>query len=473
MTERWDAVVVGSGPNGLAAAITLAQAGWRVLVLERSAAPGGGCRTAPLTLPGFLHDVCSAIHPMAVSSPFFQKLELGLDWVQPEIPFAHPVDDEHAVACFRSVEETARQFGRDEGTYRRLMGTLSETYGQWTPALLERTWLPRHPLLLARFGLQAMRTSRGFAKSVFREATARALFAGAAAHVIGSFAAPFTASMGLLMMLTAHAVGWPFPRGGAQQIVDALVARLRSLGGTLELDREVRSLEDVPEAKVVLFDITPRQLLRIAGEALSPSYREALGRFRQGPGVFKFDYALSAPIPWRADICRRAGTVHVGGGFDEVDLAEETAVRGRVSERPFLLVAQPSLWDVSRAPVNQHTAWVYCHVPHGSNQDMTPQVEAQLERFAPGFRDCVLARRTMSPRELEAYNPNYVGGDIAGGSHAGLQLLMRPVPAWNPYRTSNPRLYLCSASTPPGAGVHGMCGENAARTALRDHRAGV
>jgi phytoene dehydrogenase-like protein len=474
VSKRRDAIVVGSGPNGLAAAITLAEAGWNVRVLERSSTPGGGCRTAALTLPGYLHDVCSAVHPLAVGSPFFQRTPLqGIDWVQPPLPFAHALTPTDAVALHRSVEETAEMMGPDAQRYRRFAQPLADKFASWTPTLLERSFMPRHPALLARFGMNGVRSARGFAHVFFKGERGRALFAGVAAHVIGSLGAPMTASMGLMMMLTGHALGWPFPRGGAERIVDALMERLRGLGGVLEVDTEVRSIDSLPKQTVIVFDLTPRQLLRIAGNALSPSYRQALSRFRHGPGVFKIDYALSAPIPWKAEACRRAGTVHVGGTFEDVDGREEQTARGVMPEHPFLLVAQHTVFDSSRAPPGGHTAWVYCHVPHGSEEDMTERIERELERYAPGFRDCVLARHTMSPAVLERYNPNYIGGDIAAGSHAGFQLLLRPVPRWNPYRTSHPLLYLCSASTPPGAGVHGMCGQNAAHTVVRDHRDGV
>jgi phytoene dehydrogenase-like protein len=468
----WDAVVVGSGPNGLSAAITLAEAGLSVRVLEQAATPGGGCRTAELTLPGFRHDVCSAVHPLALGGPFFgaQPLaEHGLEWISPDVSFAHPLEDGTAVLLERSVEATAAGLGVDGPAYVRLLGGFSKHFTEVTPTLFERWSFPKRPFVLARFGLSALRSARALADSRFKSERARALFAGSSAHNIGSLDAPFTAAMGLMLHATAHAVGWSFPKRGAGSIVEALVARLRSLGGDVETGREVRSLEDIPRCRMIFFDTTPRQMLRIAGNALKPRYRQRLERFRYGPGVFKLDYALSQPIPWTAKECLRAGTVHVGGTFEEIAASEQAVVDGKVPERPFLLVAQHTLFDPSRAPEGKHTGWVYCHVPHGSPEDMTARIEAQLERFAPGFRDTVLARASMGPGELERYNPNYLGGDIAAGSHEGLQLLARPLLALNPYRTSDPRIFICSASTPPGAGVHGMCGVNAARAALRIH----
>jgi phytoene dehydrogenase-like protein len=439
-------------------------------VLERASTPGGGARTAELTLPGFVHDVCSAIHPLAVGGPFFARLNLerwGLKWIQPELPFAHPLDDGSAPALHRSVERTADSLGADGARYRALFAPWVEHWQDVLNPLLERWRFPRRPFLLAEFGWHALSSIRGFADRNFDGRAARALFAGAGGHVISSFDQPMTASMPLMLHLLGHSTGWPLPEGGSRKIIEALVALLTSLGGELHLDHDVRSLVDVPESRVVLFDVTPSQLLAITGDHFHSRFRRSLARFRHGPGVFKLDYALSAPIPWRADSCRRAGTVHLGGTLEEIAAAEQACVEGRVPEKPYILVAQPSVFDSTRAPPGQHTAWVYCHVPHGSSVDMTSRIEAQLERFAPGFRDRVLARHSLGPHALQLYNPNYVGGDIAAGSHDGLQLLARPRVALNPYETADPRFYLCSASTPPGAGVHGMCGWNAARAVLR------
>jgi phytoene dehydrogenase-like protein len=473
--KHWDAIVVGSGPNGLAAAITLARAGRSVRVLESAPTLGGGMRSAELTNPGFVHDVCSAIHPLGVASPFFRSLSLperGLEWIFSPVAVAHPFDDGTAALLKRSVEDTAATLGPDAEAYRKEIGPLLSGFPVLLEDLLAPLWPPpKHPILMARFGLRAMASARVRAEALFRGERARGLFAGLAAHAVLPLESAFTASFGYLFALLGHAYGWPLARGGSQRIADALSSCLGSLGGEIELGHRVSSLDDLPGATVVIFDLTPRQIVAIARDKLPPGYRRALGRYRYGPAAFKLDWALSGPIPWAASECRQAATVHLGGTFDEIAASEEAAAHGRHCDRPYVILAQQSLFDPSRAPSNQHTAWGYCHVPYchvpnGSSEDMTARIEGQVERFAPGFRDLVIARSVRTPSGFETYNENYVGGDIAGGSTAFPQLFMRPVPRLVPYATPNPGLLIGSSSTPPGAGVHGMCGHLAARVAL-------
>ncbi len=468
----YDAVVVGSGPNGLAAAITLAQAGHSVLVIEGADTIGGGVRSAELTLSGFTHDVCAAVFPMSLLSPFLRSLPLaehGLTWIQPPVPLAHPLDDGTAVLVQRSVDETAACLGPDGGAYRRLMGPLVARWQKVTHEVLGPLRLPpRYPFVLARFGLLAVRPAYGFARYAFGGERARALFAGMAAHAIMPLERLTTAAYGLLTGGGAHAVGWPFPQGGAQQLTRALASYLAALGGEIETGRWIESMDDLPPSRAVLFDVTPRQLLAVAGERFTALYRRQLERFRYGPGVFKVDFALSSPVPWRAEGCDRAGTLHLGGTLDEIAASERSVWQGKHADRPYVLVAQPSRFDDTRAPDGRHTLWAYCHVPNGSTVDMTPAIEAQIERFAPGFRDLILARHTRNAVEMEQYNPNYIGGDIVGGAMDLPQLFTRPAIRLRPYATPAAGVYLCSSSTPPGGGVHGMCGHFAARAALRD-----
>lgn len=469
----YDAVVVGAGPNGLAAAVRLAQAKRSVLVVEASETIGGGTRSGELTLPGFVHDLCSAVHPLAVGSPYFRTLPLaahGLEWVQPELPLAHPLEDGSAAVLQRAVSATAERFGPDRRAYERLMGPLVARFEDLAADFLRPIlrW-PRHPLVMARFGWRSFRSAAGVAHAWFRTEQPQALLAGLAAHSFLPMEQVPSAAFGLVLAMAGHAVGWPVARGGSQRIAEALAGVLRSLGGQIETGRRIERLEELPKTQILLFDLTPRQLLRLIGDRLPATYRKRLERFRYGPGIFKLDYALSAPIPWRAAECCRAGTIHVGGSFAEISAAEAAVSRGEVPERPFVLLAQPSVCDSSRAPKGRHTAWAYCHVPAGSNFDMTGRVEAQIERFAPGFHDCVLARRTMGCAELERKNANLVGGSIDGGATDWWQLLARPVLRPTPYRVPIAGVYLCSASTPPGAGVHGMCGFHAAEAALREH----
>jgi phytoene dehydrogenase-like protein len=467
-----DAIVVGSGPNGLAAAIALARAGRSVLVLEAAETVGGGMRTAELTLPGFRHDVCSAIHPLGLGSPFFRKLPLeehGLEWIHPPAPLAHPCDDGTAVVLERSVESTAEALGADARAYRRLMEPLTASADSLLGDLLGPLRLPRHPAALARFGLQAILPADRLARRTFHGERARALFAGLAAHSMLPLSRSPSAAFGLVLGLLGHHVGWPLPRGGSQSLADALAAHLRSLGGEIECGRRVGSLDELPRAGTVLLDLTPRQLVAMAGDRLAAGYRRRLQGFRYGPGVFKLDLALDGPVPWRAAECARAGTVHLGGTLDEIAASEAQVSTGRVPDRPYVLLAQQSLFDTSRAPAGKHTVWAYCHVPNGATVDMAERIEAQIERFAPGFRELVIARHALGPAALERYNPNYVGGDINGGIQDLRQLFTRPAARLVPYETGLPGVFLCSSSTPPGGGVHGMCGYWAATAALR-HR---
>ena len=466
-----DAIVVGSGPNGLAAAITLARAGLSVRVLEAAETIGGGTRTQELTLPGFWHDVCSAIHPLGLASPFFRSLPLadyGVEWAQPEAAAAHPLDDGQAVLLERSMEATAAGLGEDGAAYRRVMAPLVDNWQALLDDLLGPLPLPpRHPWLDLGFGLKAIRSAQGLAGSLYRGRQAQALFAGMAAHSILPLDRPITAAFGLMMQLLGHAVGWPVVRGGSQNLACALEAYLHSLGGTVETNQRVRSLDELPSARVVMLDVTPRQVIELAGQKLPPGYRRQLERFRYGPGVFKLDWALDGPIPWRSAAVSRAGTVHLGGSLEQIAAAEAAVWRGRHPEQPFVLLAQQSLADPSRAPAGKHTAWAYCHVPNGSTEDMTAAIEGQVERYAPGFRDRILARSVKPPAAMEAHNLNYIGGDINGGVQDIFQFFTRPVLRLNPYSTPVSGVYICSSSTPPGGGVHGMCGYHAAQAALR------
>ena len=470
---NYDAVVVGSGPNGLSAAIRLAEAGCHVLLIEGRETIGGGLRTAELTLPGFAHDVCATVLGTYLASPYLSKLPLaqyGLEIVQPEIPLAHPFDETDklsgAAALYRSVERTAEGLGADGDAWQRLMGPFVEEATDLMPGILAPLQLPRHPLLMGRFARAALRSGRGLAQARFAEESARALFAGLAAHSLLPLEKAATAAFGLVLGIAAHAVGWPFARGGSQALANALAAHLRALGGEIVTGMPVERLDQLPAARAVLLDVSPRTMLRIAGDRFPAGYRRRLEQFHYGPGVFKIDWALSEPIPWRSSVCRRAGTLHLGGSMAEISASERAMWQGAVPESPFVLLVQQTLFDPTRAPAGQHTAWAYCHVPHASTADMTEAIEAQVERYAPGFRDCIRARHTFTAIELERYNPNYVGGAITGGAQDVTQLFTRPVARLNPYTTPLDGLYLCSASTPPGGGVHGMCGYFAAETAL-------
>ncbi|WP_419806916.1 phytoene desaturase family protein [Terriglobus sp.] len=459
--------VVGSGPNGLSAAIALARVGVRVTVFEGEDVPGGSLRTEEATLPGFRHDIGAAVFPMGVASPFFRSLPLqehGLQWVEPEIPLAHPLPGGDAVALFHSLDETTANLREDSGAYRSLMEPVADAWNDLIYEVLGPVFhVPRHPLALAGFGLKALQPATHLAQSTFATERARALFAGLAAHSVVPLDFAATSAVALVLGVTAHAGGWPVARGGSGAIANALTGVLTSLGGSVRTGTWVNSLRDLPQADCTLLDVTPQQFLKIAGDAVAPERRRPYVKFRRGPGICKVDWALSEPIPWQNELCRRAGTVHVGAFMEEIAASERDAFEGRCNDRPFILLAQPSLFDSSRAPAGKHTAWAYCHVPNGSAEDKTAAIEAQIERFAPGFREVILARNTRTAPRMEAWNPNLLGGDLSGGSMELTQLLRRP--KLPPYSTPIPGVYLCSSSTPPAGGVHGMCGALAAEAA--------
>ncbi len=469
MPETFDVVVVGAGPNGLSAAIVAARHGLSTLVIEAADTVGGGTRSAELTLPDFVHDVCSAVHPMAQASPFFKSLPLaahGLTWVTPPIACAHPLDSGDVALLTNSHEETARLLGTDEEAYQSSIGAIAREWQTIETDALSPIGIPSHPLQFTKFGIRALMPATTFARRQFSTEKAQALFAGNAAHSILPLERVGSSAIGLVLAAVAGIYGWPIPRGGSQAIANALASYLTSLGGVIRTGQRIESIDELPHSKIVLADTSPRALARMASGRMSAGSRNALERFRYGPGVFKVDWALSGPIPWKATDCLRAATVHVGGTLAEIAQGERQPWEGRSAERPFVLVTQPSLFDDSRAPAGQHTAWGYCHVPNGSAEDMTARIEAQMERFAPGFRDTVIARASRSPATLEQENANLVGGDISGGANDLVQLFLRPTRRM--YRTGAKGIYLCSASTPPGGGVHGMCGYHAATRAIRD-----
>ncbi|MET1055782.1 MAG: NAD(P)/FAD-dependent oxidoreductase [Pedobacter sp.] len=466
----YDAIVVGSGPNGLAAAITMQQQGLSVLLIEGKDTIGGGLRSAELTLPGFQHDICSAIHPMAVASPFFASLPLqqhGLEFIQPGLPAAHPFDDGTAAFLSHSLEDTANALAADKQAYLDLVGPLVRDWEKLVGNILSPLKFPKHPLLLAGFGLKALQSAEMISKS-FSTAKAKGLWAGMTAHSIQPLSKLTTAAIGMVLSAVGHVHGWPVPKGGSQTVADALASYFVSIGGEIQTGWMIKSLDELPKAKSVLLDLTPKQILELSPDKFSGLYKWQLGHYRYGMGVFKVDWALSAPIPFTAEECRKAGTIHIGNTFAEIARTEQQSARNVHAEKPFVLLAQSSLFDDSRAPAGKHTAWAYCHVPHGSVKDMTETIEKQVERFAPGFRDTILAKHTMNTAEIEAYNPNYIGGDINGGIIDLTQLYTRPALRISPYRTSAKGIYICSSSTPPGGGVHGMCGYHAAKQALSD-----
>ena len=466
----YDAIVVGSGPNGLAAAITIQRAGLSVLLVEAKDKIGGGLRSAELTLPGFVHDICSAIHPLAVSSPFFKSLPLhehGLEFIQPPIAAAHPFDDGNAAALFQSIDETVSTLNGDAQPYRSLIEPLLASWPGLLPEILGPFHIPRHPLAMAKFGLKGLRSADHLVKR-FHSKEARGFWAGMCAHAIQPLSNLATGAFGLVMLLTGHASGWPIAKGGTVAIANALASYFISLGGKIETNLPVRTLDQMPSSQVILFDVTPKQLMQIAGGKFSSIYKWQLKRYRQGMGVFKIDWALKDRIPFESALCQQAGTIHLGNTFEEIAGSEELTANGKIVDHPFVLLAQQSKFDETRAPQGKQTAWAYCHVPNGSVVDMTDRIEQQVERFAPGFKDIILSRHVMNTAQLEDYNPNNIGGDINGGVIDITQLFTRPALRLSPYRTSAKGIYICSSSTPPGGGVHGMCGYHAARRALRD-----
>ncbi len=466
----YDAIIVGSGPNGLAAAVTMQQAGLSVLLVEAKDAIGGGLRSAELTLPHFVHDICSAIHPLAAGSPFFKTLPLeqhGLEFIYPTIAAAHPFDDGRAAALHKSVEQTAQALGEDERSYLKLMKPFVKNWPRIAADVLGPLHFPKRPIAMARFGLKALTSATQLAKR-FRTREARGLWAGMAAHSIQPLSNVATSAIGLVLMATGHSEGWPISKGGSDAIANALASYFVSLGGTIETNFYVHSLSQLPSSHAVLFDITPMQLLQIAGYKFSSLYRWQLKRYRYGMGVFKIDWALDGPIPFTASACRQAGTIHLGNTLEEIVASEQSTSEGKHPDKPFVLLAQQSVFDPSRAPEGKHTAWAYCHVPNGSEVDMTERIEEQVERFAPHFRDRIIGRHVMNTAQIEAYNPNYIGGDINGGVIDIGQLFTRPALRLSPYKTSEKGIYICSSSTPPGGGVHGMCGYHAAKRVLKD-----
>jgi len=467
---EYDAVVIGSGPNGLSAAITLQQAGLKVLILEAKQTIGGGLRSEELTLPGFLHDVCSAIHPLAVGSPFFNSLPLeqfGLEFIYPDIAAAHPFDGGTEAVLKGSVVETANNLGVDRDTYFKLFEPLVKSWPDLAPDILAPLHYPKNPSGMVSFGLNALKSAVSLA-SRFESKEARGLWAGMAAHSMQSLSNQTSAAAGLVLLAAGHVKGWPVPKGGSMNIANALASYFVSIGGKIETGVHVRSMSHIPSSHTLLFDLTPKQILEIAGENFSAIYKWQLGRYRYGMGVFKIDWALDGQIPFITPGCLKAGTVHLGNTFEEIANGELMTSQGKHPEKPFVLLAQQSIIDSSRAPQGKHTAWAYCHVPNGSEKDMTEAIERQVERFAPGFRELILSKHTMNTKEMEIYNPNYIGGDINGGVIDMGQLLTRPALRISPYRTSAKGIYICSSSTPPGGGVHGMCGYHAAKQALRD-----
>jgi phytoene dehydrogenase-like protein len=472
MSEQYDAIITGSGSNGLAAAIHLQQKGLKTAIFEQASSPGGSTRTEEVTLPGFKHDIGSAILPMGVASPFFRNLPLekhGLEWIYPDIPYSHPFADGTALACFEDIDRTAAQLYKDEKAYKQIFKPIVEKWSQIENNLLGPLSWPEHPIELLKFGFKALPSAKMLVNHYFKEEKSKVFFYGSAAHSTLPLQAIASASFGLVLSTMAHKYGWPFPKGGAGKFVEALLSYYKSLGGELFLNRKVEDVNDLPEAKAYLFDLTPKQLLKLKGTDFPSLYRKRMGNYKYGAGVFKVDWALSEPIPFTNEKCRKSGTVHLGFTKAEMEESENSIHNNRVSDAPYVLLAQHSIFDDTRAPDNKHTAWAYCHVRNGSTADFTQQIEDQIEKAAPGFKDCILAKTTMNTQQLEVFNPNIIGGDINGGKQDITQLFTRPITRLSPYSTPNPKVYICSSSTPPGGGVHGMCGYSAAKKVLKDH----
>ncbi len=470
MSNDFDAIIIGSGPNGLAAAITLQQKGLSVLIVEAKKTIGGGLRSQSLTLPGFTHDVCSAVHPLAIASPFFANLPLGdygLEFIAPPVHAAHPFDDGSAGVLTSSLEQTAAALGKDEKIYLKHIQPLVKEWSKIVSDVLAPFHFPENPIAMASFGMQALKSAQQFSKQ-FSTEKAKGLWAGMAAHAIQPLSNSATSAIGLVLLTVGHVNGWPVPKSGSQAIADALLNYFKSLGGAMMTDFQVNKINQLPSAKALLFDVTPKQLVEIAGDQFSAFYKWQLKKYRYGMGVFKMDWALSGPVPFVNEDCRKAGTIHLGNTFNEIATAEQETAKGKHPEKPFVLLSQPSVFDPTRSPAGKHTLWAYCHVPNGSTTDMTSAIENQIERFAPGFKDLILERHVMNTQQMQVYNPNYIGGDINGGVIDIRQLYTRPALRLSPYRTSAKGIYICSSSTPPGGGVHGMCGYHAAQTALKD-----
>ena len=470
MSENtYDAIVIGAGPNGLSAAIQLARQGLSVCVFEANQQIGGGARNEQLTLPNFIHDVCSAVHPMGFISPFFKTLPLqdyGLEWIEPPLALAHPFDNEPAAFLSKSIQQTAENLGQDKQAYLDLMNPFVNKSETLITEILKPIRISKYPFLMARFAFAAMRSASDFANSKFKTDRAKALFCSCSAHSVVSLDKIATASFGISLAMVAHLVGWPIVKGGSQRIIDCLEKYFRSLGGEIEAGTKVESLNSLPASKVILMALTPRQVATIAADQLPQKFRDRLLKFRYGPGIFKIDWALDGPIPWKDPACSKSATLHLGSTFNEILQSESDAWNGKISAKPFVILAQPSLFDSTRAPAGKHTGWAYCHVPHGSDVDRTETIENQVERFAPGFKNLILARHTFNSTQLHQHNENIIGGDIGGGANDFMQIIARPVLKWDPYSTPNPRIFICSSSTPPGGGVHGMCGFNAANSVL-------
>lgn len=469
--SEYDAVVIGSGPNGLSAAVRLSQEGLNVLVLEAKSTIGGGTRTQEITEPGFLHDICAGVLPTTAGSPFLNTLNLnqyGLEFIYPDLPYAHPLDHGEAVAVYRSLEKTMAHLAADGKNYEHLFSEFIDHWKFLTEDIYGTLRFPYHPLLMARFGWYGALSAKLLSNSMFKLARTKALFAGCAAHSILPLNRAFTASFGLVLGSSAHTVGWPIAKGGSASVTNALAELLKSQGGSIQTNYEVNSLSDIPEAKAILFDLTPHQIVEIADDQLPSRYKKSLQNYQYGPGSFKVDWALTEPVPWENEDCKKAGTLHLGGTFEEIAEAEQAVWEGKHHDKPYILLSQPSLFDDTRAPEGKHTLWAYCHVPNGSEKDMTEVIENQIERFAPGFKETIISKSTMNTKQFESYNANYLGGDINGGAQFFNQLFGRPVLKWDPYKIPENSMYICSSSTPPGGGVHGMCGYNAAQSVLKN-----